>query len=180
MKIEQIWNEYRSSIKRFLHSKVSNASDVEDLLQEILLKTYSNLDNIHSTTSIKPWLFQIANNTIIDFYRRKAKTQEVRAEDLWFSEDNESLEKELSKCVAPFIRALPEEIAELLTAVDIHGESQKAYAEKNDISYSTLKSRVQKSRTELRNLLEDCCHLSLDRHGNVIDCDAKSSSCNKC
>ena len=67
MNIEEIWQEYRAAIKRFLHSKVSNEADVEDLLQEILIKTYSNLHTVKEQASIKAWLFQIANHVIIDF-----------------------------------------------------------------------------------------------------------------
>jgi len=68
MNIEKIWLEYKTALQRFLHSKVSNEADVDDLLQEILIKTYSNLSTVKDQTSIKAWLFQIANHTIIDFY----------------------------------------------------------------------------------------------------------------
>ena len=39
MKIEDIWLEYRAALKSFLHSKISNEADVDDLLQDILIKT---------------------------------------------------------------------------------------------------------------------------------------------
>jgi len=48
MNIEIIWQKYRSSLLRFLSSKVSNPSDVEDLLQNILIKTHENLGSIKS------------------------------------------------------------------------------------------------------------------------------------
>ncbi|WP_246058408.1 sigma factor-like helix-turn-helix DNA-binding protein [Litorilituus lipolyticus] len=80
----------------------------------------------------------------------------------------------------PFISALPEEHADLLTAIDVHGESQKDYANKQGVSYSTLKSRVQKSRELLKGIYEDCCHFSVDKQGNVIDYQPKNGKCDGC
>lgn len=178
--IEHVWEEYRAAIKAFLHSKIANSDDVDDLLQDILIKTYKNLHTVQSESSVKSWLFQIANHAIIDFYRKKGRPREVNADDLWFDEDNADVQNDLLQCIEPFIQSLPEENAELITSVDIRGQSQKDYAREHGVSYSTLKSRVQKSRHQLRELFEDCCHLTLDHRGNVIDCDSKSSSCKKC
>lgn len=180
LNIEVIWREYRGSLKAFLHSKVSDPIEVDDLLQEILIKIYSNFQNLKFEDSIKGWLFQIANRTIIDFYRKKGKERGLNPKDLWYDEDIDSLEVSLSQCVIPFINALPEKSSELLTAIDIRGEAQKDYAQRMGISYSTLKSRVQKSRVELKHLFERCCFLEFDYAGNITDYTAKSSDCKNC
>jgi len=180
MTIEAIWHEYRAALNRFLHSRVSNTSDVEDLLQEILLKSYKNLHNIKSQDSIKSWVFQIANNVIIDHYRNKGKVKDLDAKDLWYEEESVDVKQELSECITPFINALPVDSAQLLTAIDLNNVKQKDYAATNGLSYSTLKSRVQKGRSQLRGLFEDCCHLSLDKHGNIIEYQPKGDSCGKC
>jgi len=180
MNVESVWSEYRASIKAFLHSKVSNPDEVDDLLQDILTKTYKNLHRVKSESSIKSWLFQIASHAIIDFYRERGKSSSLSADDLWYVENDISIEQSLSHCIKPFINALPKEAAALLTAIDIQGQSQKEYAKNVGVSYSTLKSRVQKARSQLRGLFEDCCHLSLDLHGNIIDFESKSTGCKKC
>ncbi|GLX82344.1 sigma factor [Thalassotalea eurytherma] len=41
--IENIWQEYRTSLKSFLQSKLNNKDDVEDILQEVLIKFYSKI-----------------------------------------------------------------------------------------------------------------------------------------
>ena len=184
--LEQVWAEYQQTLKAFLHSKVSNSADVDDLLQEILIKTFQNLHKVQDASSVKSWLFQLANNTIIDFYRKHARQQrdsKIDADDLWFAglDHNEEFKQNLSLCIEPFIQALPEQCAALVLAVDIKGQSQKEIAEAQNISYSTVKSRVQKSRGDLKNLFEQCCNLSLDKQGNVIDCDLKpESGCGNC
>ncbi|MGY3572220.1 RNA polymerase sigma factor SigZ [Vibrio paucivorans] len=184
IQLEQVWGEYQQSLKSFLYSKVNHHEDVEDLLQEILIKTYQNLSTLKDADSIKSWLFQVANRTIIDFYRKRARNQrdqELETDDLWFENGERELEQEMSACIAPFIQALPESNASLLSAVDLEGQSQKALAEAEGISYSTLKSRVQKSRSELKALFEDCCHFSLDKNGSVVDYERKDDGkCRQC
>ena len=180
MNFEEIWSEYRASLKSFLHSKVSSPDEVDDLLQEILIKVYQNLSTVKSESSIQSWLFQIANYTIIDFYRQRAKLNKLASEELWYSETNDEIKQSLSQCVIPFINALSLENAELLTAIDLKGQSQISYAKEHNISYSTLKSRVQKARKELRKLFEDCCHFTFDRSGNIADFEQKSRNCPNC
>lgn len=180
MNIESIWQQYRNKIKAFLHAKVSNPDDVDDLLQEILIKTFDNLHSVQSEAKIKSWLYQVANNAIIDFYRKRGRAAKIEGEELWYEQSQESIEQALSRCIEPFINALPEDSSALLTAIDLHGQSQKDYAAEHGISYSTLKSRVQKSRERLRGLYEECCHLSLDKQGNVVEFDLKSGNCKGC
>ena len=180
MNLESIWQEYSTSLRGFLYSRVSNDADVEDLLQEVLIKTHQNLDTVKSSEKIKPWLFQITNNTINDFYRKKGRSKDISAADLWYADDDVVVEQALAQCVEPFIRALPKKSADLLLAIDIEGQSQKDYAEKAGISYSTIKSQVQRGRAKLRTLFDDCCSLTLDKHGNVVEFQAKSGGCDSC
>lgn len=112
--------------------------------------------------------------TFIDYYRKQAKSSNnVQAEDLWYGElessESNQVQAELSQCIQPFITALPDSSAVLLDAIDLKGASQKELAEELGISYSTLKSRVQKARKELKGLFDDCCHLELDKSGAAID-----------
>ena len=58
---------------------------------------------------------------------------------------------------------------EILIAIEINGESQKDYAKRNNINYSTLKSKLKKSREVLRILFEDCCHIDIDKRGQIYD-----------
>ncbi len=177
MNVETIWKEYRQSLKAFLHKSVANPDDVDDLLQEILIKTYHNLATIQETKKIKSWLFQVANHTIIDFYRKRGSKTVPDGENLWFDESQDSITEKLAQCVTPFINQLPEEEAQLLKAIEIEGISQKDYAKQHGIKYSTLKSRVQKSRHKLLGVFNQCCSFSIDSRGNVSDYERKQPKC---
>ncbi|MEM7136098.1 MAG: RNA polymerase sigma factor SigZ [Myxococcota bacterium] len=178
---EEVWRSYQSGLRAFLQSRVSNPSDVDDLHQDILLKTYANLHTVKSHASIKSWMMQIANRSIIDHYRKNRRRDEDAAADAApLNEEDDESTHVLARCVEPFISALPEENANLLRAIDLQGHSQRAYAKELGVNYSTLKSRVQKAREELRGIVKNCCHLSLDGRGRVIDFSSKSDDCKVC
>ncbi len=174
MNFQAIWDEYRAGLRGFLGAKVSNAADADDLLQDILLKAYEKLPTLKSSESIKGWLYKIANHTIIDFYRANGRRPlEPLMEEVPDPEKERDTTEELSHCVRPFIHALPRESAQLLSAIELEGVSQKDYAEQNGIHYSTLKSKVQKSRVELRAVFDDCCKFSLGPRGEITDYEAR-------
>lgn len=180
MNFEEIWSKYRARIRAFLRSRISNSADVDDLLQEISIKVFNGLSTIKDSQKIQSWLFQTAHRTIIDFYRKSARDWGISSDDLWHTEDGPQTLKELERCVEPFLHALSPEMAATILAIDIEGVSQKEYAHTKGLAYSTLKARVQKARSNLRDLFENCCHMSVDTNGNIADYRSKSLFCEKC
>lgn len=180
-KLDMIWQKYGQNIKALLHSKVSNPDDVDDLLQDVLLKTHQNIGTLKSQEKLKPWLLRLTYNTLIDFYRKQGLTQPINSDDLWYNNlDQPEVAYQLSQCILPFIHALPADTATLLQAIDIEGQSQKQYATTHNINYSALKSQVQRGRKQLRNLFEECCHFEQDKRGNIAEYHRKSTSCSMC
>ncbi len=174
LSFESLWLQYRQQLSSFLHARISHAEDAEDILQDVLLKSLQALPQLKSHASIKPWLFQIANRTLIDFYRSRAQRHELMQAELWYQRDDDDIQQELAQCLSPFIQQLPDDMAILLREVELLGKSQKQLAAEQGISYSTLKSRVHKGRQQLRQLFEDCCQFSLDAQGRILDCDPNS------
>ena len=60
------------------------------------------------------------------------------------------------------------EDCEALCLTELGGMSQKDYAKKTGISYSGAKSRVQRAKLKLKDLLMKCCHYQFDKYGTVI------------
>jgi len=52
LSLEQVWGLYQQGLKKFLHSKVSNPDDVDDLQQEILIKTHQNLHTLKQRSRV--------------------------------------------------------------------------------------------------------------------------------
>ncbi|MFD2167158.1 RNA polymerase sigma factor SigZ [Thalassotalea euphylliae] len=179
MSIEQIWADYKTNLQAFLHAKISNHGDVEELLQDILLKTHLNLPHLQDKENVKAWLFKIANNAVIDFYRKTGKVEAIELVDV-IDEPEYSIQSDLIKCIDPFLSAMPTDEADLIRKIDLEGESQKSAAAKLGISYSTYKSRLQKSRAELKLLFDLCCDFKTDKFGNLIEYQRKPTNKNNC
>lgn len=179
--LDQIWRDYGQALRGFLRARINDPDDVEDLLQEIMIRTHRHLFELREDTKLRAWIYQIARNVVIDFYRKSGRGAELQAGDLWYQNpDSATARDELADCIAPMVRALPSEYAEVLIAVDLKGQSQKDYASARGVPYSTLKSKVQTGRRHLRALFEDCCRLSFDSRGGVADYDVKPDGCKKC
>lgn len=180
LSIETIWAAYGSQLRRWLSGKLSDPDDVEDLLQEILIRSHQGLAALKAGDKLQSWLFRIARNAVIDFYRRRGRQSFPPEIAIWYESEARSAADELSGCILPFIELLPEATAELLKVIDIEGRSQKQYAEELGISYSALKSRVQRGRQKLRSVFDHCCHFELDRNGNVISYQPRLTDCRQC
>ncbi len=180
MDIKQIWQDYRHELHRFLLSRVRNPDDAEDLLQDILIKTYQQLHTVQDPKKLRAWLFQVTRNAVIDYYRQSR--QEPPDPSAIMDEGTEPYERarqELSDCINLFIKQLPETYQTAVEAVDLRGDSQKALSDELGISYSTVKSRVQRGRQMLAALFQECCRLELDARGNIIDYQTNEACCPK-
>src|SRR5689334_10919420 len=70
-----IVNRYQERLRRFLRARVGPREDVEDLLQEILIKMWRGLPTLRGTTdsSVAAWVFAIARNTVAQHYRQQSR-----------------------------------------------------------------------------------------------------------
>ena len=183
MELKQLWQEYEDRLRQFLLSRVKNPADVDDLLQEILIKTYQHLNTVKKPEKLLSWLFQIARNTLIDYYRKsrvETSRQDIVKGAMLTDEEPEQYEqvrRELTNCIRPFLNQIPEKYREAIEIVDLQGSSQKELAKKLGLSYSAVKSRVQRGRSMLRAKFEECCRCESDVRGNVVDYEVKANGC---
>ena len=183
MELKQLWQEYEDRLRQFLLSRVKNPADVDDLLQEILIKTYQHLNTVKEPEKLLSWLFQIARNTLIDYYRKsrvETSRQDIVKGAMLTDEEPEQYEQirqELTNCIRPFLNQLPEKYREAIEMVDLQGSSQKELAKKLGLSHSAVKSRVQRGRSMLKAKFEECCRCELDVRGNVVDYEVKLNGC---
>lgn len=80
--LEALLQEHLPVLKRFVHYKVNNFQDAEDIIQEVCLTATVNFEMLKSKESFKPWLIGIATNKCKDYYRRQAKVLELPLDEL--------------------------------------------------------------------------------------------------
>ena len=70
----EIYDLYFKKIYRFIFFRVSHKEVAEDLAEEVFLKAFSKINSINKNRSFEGWLYQIARNLVIDYYRQKKTT----------------------------------------------------------------------------------------------------------
>jgi RNA polymerase sigma-70 factor, ECF subfamily len=188
-----IWSEVQSGLRSFIAKRVADEAAVEDLSQDVFLRMQRGLGGLKDRSRLLPWLYRIARHAIIDYYRARDRRPEKPAglvsdlETLFpvslpveSSEGSGRLGAELAGCLRPMIERLSEDYRQAITFVDLEGMTQHEAAAKLGLSVSGMKSRVQRGRRQLREMLEACCVIALDRRGGVADFDVRNQQDNSC
>ena len=176
---EQIWEELGAKIKSFVQKRVNDEQTVEDLVQETFVRIHKKLDNVDESQRITSWVFQIARNLVIDHYRSTARKADAIADELEVTSDEQQNINEMVMGWLPkMIAHLPENYREAVELYELEGMPQQQIADKLKISLSGAKSRVQRGREKLKELLFECCSFEKDRRGNVIG--YKRIGCESC
>jgi len=168
--IEKLWIKLNAKLKMFILSKVHNEVIADDILHEVFIKIHSKIDSVKDETKIQSWIYQITRNLIADHFRNSQKEQNGLPSLIESEEDEkDDFMSETLDDMIKMMDNLPTEYCEALCLTELKGISQKAYAEKIGISYSGAKSRVQRARIMLKDMLMNCCHYQFDKYGTVID-----------
>ncbi len=170
MNTEQLWQQFHDPLVRFVNGRVPDPAIAEDIVQDVFMKIWKHLNTLKDQEKVHAWIYNITRNAIHDYYRRRRPAEELplhlEAEEAIEEPD---LSKELAACLRPMIDQLPDKYREAIHLTEWHGLSQKELSEKLGLSYSGAKSRVQRGREKLKELLDACCHIEADRYGNIID-----------
>jgi RNA polymerase sigma-70 factor, ECF subfamily len=179
---QNMFFECETKITKRIASKVNDSMDIEDLRQEVFIRYKKGLENIKNTDNLCGYLLRITDNIVHDYYRNKFKipsesfnpTLQYENSEQNIVEDGYSL-SEIS--VITFLNKLSEKYKEALILTEINGESQKNVAEKLNLTYSALKSRVQRARKMLKAEILNCCDYKFDTYGNIISCCENNPCC---
>jgi RNA polymerase sigma-70 factor (ECF subfamily) len=163
----------RARLHAFMTRRVETPEAADDLTQEVLLRLLQhNHGQIANPTA---WLYQVARNVIIDHYRTRhsrhrlvldEQAQPELADDP-FADDPQEAQRELAGCLRSLIDQLAEPYRSAVIAVDLHGKTQTDAAQTAGLSISGMKSRVQRGRRQLHQLLIDCCHVHTGPAGDI-------------
>lgn len=179
--IVHIQHQFGDHLFNFIRSKVSSWEDAQDIYQEVILKIMNKSNQLKKAESLKSWLFTIARNQIIDFYRSNRLTMDIDSIPPFPVpvEEKATAYYELENCLSSFIAQLPEDYRQLIILSEIEGKSQKELSKSLNINYVTLRSKIQRGREKIKKMLFDACLVEKDTAGRFVDCTPKlnSSSC---
>jgi RNA polymerase sigma-70 factor (ECF subfamily) len=163
---DRLWEAQRGELYGFVLKRVRDEAAAEDIVHDALVKAYERRETLKEPRKLRPWLFQITRNAMIDHFRSQ-KPAEPLPEDLIVEdpEEGERAERELARCLLPLLDELPEPYRDALRLAEVEGSTQRQVASRLGLSLSGAKSRVQRGRRMLRRALFTCCSVELDRRG---------------
>lgn len=144
------------ALRAFAWSLCHNGADADDLVQDTLIKAWSNRERFEPGTNLRAWLFTILRNTYYTQLNRRRR--EVRDEDgdyakLLRSQPTQDWSLAMQDLQAALGR-LPDEHREALILVGAAGLSYEEAAEICGCAVGTIKSRVNRARLKLQRLLD--------------------------
>lgn len=166
--IQDIWIDLHQELKKFIFSKVRNIDTSEDILQDVFLKIQLNIHNLSDCSKLTSWVYQITRNTVADHYRKANLAIQIDGLDFAEQENEEPLYLSLSNCINQKISKLSKKYKQAILLTYFDKYSQITLAEELNISYSGAKTRVQRGREKLKDLVEDCKNVVTDDKGNLI------------
>lgn len=172
---------YGDALYKFAYFRVNNAALAEDLVQETFLAAIKGKDRFSGKASVKTWLTGILKNKVVDYYRKKNRTQsmqdtaaffereeaELFSEDGHWNYDNPNIPADWSPAqvekmdrkefMQQFYRCadqLPEKIRTVFILREVDGVTSADICEQLDISPQNLWTILHRARMALRGCLQ--------------------------
>jgi RNA polymerase sigma factor (sigma-70 family) len=158
-------------LRNFIRKRVADSSEAEDILQDVFYELVEASRMMRPIEQVSAWLFRVARNKIIDFFRKKRPEATIN-EPVAAAEDSESLTLEdllpssdegpeaafarsvLLEEMEEALQELPEEQREVFVAHELEGLSFKEIAARTGVGVNTLLSRKHYAVIQLRERLQ--------------------------
>lgn len=155
--VAALYGQHKDKLYRFIHYRVGNAHDAEDLFQEVMIAAFESLERFRAEVPFLHWCYQIARNKIAMFWRAHGKTrvselhEESEGEEMIFED---SLEEALGGELNEFdeVEEKREEMRERLMAVlDQLPENYSRILKLRFFEEKTLKEAAKEMSISLSN-----------------------------
>jgi RNA polymerase sigma factor (sigma-70 family) len=170
-RIQATVKQERKRLLHFIRQRVNNASDAEDILQDVFYQFTEYLRLGSQVDSITGWLFAVTRNKITDWFRKKKETpfsdytREIEGEEVLFlpellsdknqEADTPMMKKIMSEAIMEAIDELPADQRQVFLQHELEGKSFKEMSEETGIGVNTLLSRKRYAVLFLRERLAE-------------------------
>ena len=166
---DKLLKKYKNSVYSLVLRMVRNSQEAEDLTQEAFIKAFNSLDSFNEEYAFSTWLYKIATNNCIDFFRKRKlqtysldkpiqyKDSEIQHEipDPDLNPEKSIMATERNKLIKEAINKLPEKY---YRAIVLRHSEEKSYEEISEIlglPLGTVKARIFRAREMLNKALKD-------------------------
>lgn len=166
---ETLIRNHQSYAYNIAYRMIGNEEDAKDAAQEALIKVFKNISAFKGDSAFSTWLYRIVMNTCKDLLRKR-KPNEISMDKGYETDEGEvHLEiedntndpvskyeqKEVRVTIKSALDELPENYKSVVILREIQGMSYDEISEIEDIPVGTVRSRINRGRKILREILKD-------------------------
>ncbi len=159
---EAVISQYHRDILNYIYRLVGNNYEAEDLAQETFIKAFQKYHTLKDKTKAKSWLYSIARNVTIDFFRKNkhysvpldSQIMENYARATAVDYRDDVMKMEVSKELAKSLENLSEDDRRIVKLLYFEGFSYKEIGEVLNMNQNTLKSRLHRARKVLLEIIQ--------------------------
>lgn len=169
----ETWSTLAATLRPFVARRV-DPSDVDDVLQDALLRVHRGVGALRDEERMGPWMYRVARSAVADHRRARAR-HPVASKDPPDAPEESEAERvfacEIDQHMGALVALLPEPYQTAVRWTELDGLSQVEVARRLGVPLSTVKSRVQRGRQRLREMVESLCAVTVDARGRLVQCD---------
>lgn len=157
---EKLINRYQRRIYNFALRMTSNREDAMDLMQEIFLSVYRNLAGFSQRAAFSAWIFKIASNRAVDFFRKKRPVDSLPMEETFEDPSprvnpmSSLMRHESNRAVMSLLEQLSQEQRLVVELKFFQEQTFEEMSENLGVSSNTLKSRLYGALKKIKALPE--------------------------
>lgn len=165
----KIYLAYFPKLVRFAQEYVISTEDAENIVQDIFMSLWERRDMLDSLTNLNAFLFTLAKNRCIDFYRHKSlidskkesldnlqeRELKLKIEALMQFDEHLFMEKEIEELLAKAIEHLPEKCRQVFILSRMNGLKHEEIATQMNISVYTVQNHITTAIRKLKVELKD-------------------------
>ena len=151
-----LYDQYAKAMYHTIIRMLPFKADAEDVLQEVFIKVFQNLESFQNKSTVGAWIKKICINTTLKHLRKTSNTDYYAGDEMPELIENETEAKSYDvKLIHEKIKLLPQGCRVVLNLYLFEGYKHKEIAEALNISRNTSKSQLMKARKFIINELNN-------------------------
>lgn len=178
---EQLIEDYEKKVFNIALRMMGNYDDAKDMAQESLIKVYKSISSFKEQSSLSTWIYRITTNVCLDELRKRKSRKVVYIDENIKFDDGEAKKEIVSDEITPEEKVERDEIKRMLNSAiselsdehktvivlrDIQGFSYEEISNITKCPQGTVKSRINRARQALKEILMSKRELLKDEYVN--------------
>jgi RNA polymerase sigma-70 factor (ECF subfamily) len=157
-----LMNRYQPKLLRYGRKFLAHDDHITDVVQDVFIKTYQNIQSFDATRKFSPWIYRIAHNAFVNELRRKKREPIVHVDldtilahpAYEFDPAADEERTEMQTLMQSGLEALAPAYKEVLILYYIEEQSYQEISDILQVPIGTVGVRLRRARTALKNYVE--------------------------